>query len=44
MDFLELMEKIGKGHQYVGWYHSHPGFGCWLSGITQKFMQMVNKN
>ena len=16
----------------VGWYHSHPGFGCWLSG------------
>ena len=46
MDYLELMEKIGKGHQYVGWYHSHPGFGCWLSGIdcnTQKFMQMVNK-
>jgi COP9 signalosome complex subunit 5 len=17
----------------VGWYHSHPGYGCWLSGI-----------
>ena len=17
----------------VGWYHSHPGFGCWLSGV-----------
>ena len=16
----------------VGWYHSHPGFGCWMSG------------
>ena len=44
MDYLELMEKIGRGHQYVGWYHSHPGFGCWLSGITQKFIQMVNKN
>ena len=46
MDYLELMEKVGRGHQYVGWYHSHPGFGCWLSGIdcnTQKFMQMVNK-
>ncbi|KAE9412045.1 hypothetical protein Angca_008748, partial [Angiostrongylus cantonensis] len=19
--------------QVVGWYHSHPGYGCWLSGI-----------
>ena len=17
----------------VGWYHSHPGFGCWLSSV-----------
>ena len=26
----------------VGWYHSHPGYGCWLSGIdvsTQKLHQ-----
>lgn len=26
----------------VGWYHSHPGYGCWLSGIdiqTQKLNQ-----
>ena len=46
MDYLDLMEKVGRGHKYVGWYHSHPGFGCWLSGIdcnTQKFMQMINK-
>ena len=46
MDYLDLMERVGRGHKYVGWYHSHPGFGCWLSGIdcnTQKFMQMVNK-
>jgi len=20
----------------VGWYHSHPGFGCWLSGVDQE--------
>lgn len=42
MNFLELMEKVGRGHQYIGWYHSHPGFGCWLSGIdcnTQRYMQ-----
>lgn len=26
----------------VGWYHSHPGYGCWLSGIdvaTQRLQQ-----
>jgi COP9 signalosome complex subunit 5 len=22
-----MMENV------VGWYHSHPGYGCWLSGI-----------
>ena len=46
MNYLELMEKVGRGHKYVGWYHSHPGFGCWLSGIdcnTQKYMQTMNK-
>ncbi len=27
---------------HIGWYHSHPGYGCWLSGIdveTQKLNQ-----
>ena len=46
MNYLDLMEKVGRGHKYVGWYHSHPGFGCWLSGIdcnTQKLMQRANK-
>ena len=46
MDYQELMEKVGRKHLYVGWYHSHPGFGTWLSGIdcnTQKYMQMMNK-
>lgn len=46
MQYLDLMEKVGRQHQYIGWYHSHPGFGVWLSGIdvnTQKLMQMVNK-
>ncbi|GMM28161.1 COP9 signalosome catalytic subunit [Martiniozyma asiatica (nom. inval.)] len=30
------------GDLVVGWYHSHPGFGCWLSKIdieTQKLQQ-----
>lgn len=46
MNYLEMMEKVGRGHKYVGWYHSHPGFACWLSGIdctTQKLMQNANK-
>ena len=46
MNYLDLMEKVGRGHRYIGWYHSHPGFGCWLSGIdcnTQKLFQRTNK-
>ncbi|HEV8290209.1 MAG TPA: Mov34/MPN/PAD-1 family protein [Candidatus Norongarragalinales archaeon] len=33
--FSELAQKIssgGKGKIVVGWLHSHPGYGCWLSG------------
>lgn len=26
----------------VGWYHSHPGYGCWLSGIDVT-TQMLNQ-
>lgn len=25
--------KLGRRENVVGWYHSHPGYGCWLSGI-----------
>ena len=30
----------------VGWYHSHPGFGCWLSGVdisTQNSFEQLNQ-
>jgi 26S proteasome regulatory subunit N11 len=29
----------------VGWYHSHPGFGCWLSSVdvnTQQSFEQLN--
>ena len=26
----------------MGWYHSHPGYGCWLSGIDCT-TQMTNQ-
>lgn len=25
----------------VGWYHSHPGFGCWLSGVDINTQQVT---
>jgi len=30
--FTENGEKVGKQEHVCGWYHSHPGYGCWLSG------------
>jgi COP9 signalosome complex subunit 5 len=31
--YLEACRAAGKMENAVGWYHSHPGYGCWLSGI-----------
>ena len=42
---IAAREGGGQLENAVGWYHSHPGYGCWLSGIdvnTQKIHQMVN--
>ena len=25
--------NIAQEENAIGWYHSHPGYGCWLSGI-----------
>jgi len=39
----DLNERLKKKENCVGWYHSHPNYGPWLSGIdvaTQKMMQM----
>eukprot|EP00741_Cyanophora_paradoxa_P022163 tig00021435_g21395.t1 len=33
VQYKELNEKVGRLENVVGWYHSHPGYGCWLSGI-----------
>jgi len=26
----------------VGWYHSHPGFGCWLSSVDVNTQQVCH--
>ena len=26
-------KEVNRPENVIGWYHSHPGYGCWLSGI-----------
>jgi COP9 signalosome complex subunit 5 len=33
VEYLRLSREQGREENAVGWYHSHPGYGCWLSGI-----------
>ena len=33
VNYLQACRDQGKLENAVGWYHSHPGYGCWLSGI-----------
>jgi COP9 signalosome complex subunit 5 len=43
--YLETSRKLGQRENAVGWYHSHPGYGCWLSGIdvnTQALQQLTD--
>lgn len=42
---LEMLKQTGRPEIVVGWYHSHPGFGCWLSGVdinTQQSFEALN--
>jgi len=29
----EMLKAVGRREDVVGWYHSHPGFGVWLSNV-----------
>lgn len=43
VNYLDSARANGQADNVVGWYHSHPGYGCWLSGIdvtTQHNQQM----
>ncbi|KAG9006821.1 COP9 signalosome catalytic subunit rri1 [Tulasnella sp. JGI-2019a] len=33
IQYLDGSNKAGRQENIIGWYHSHPGYGCWLSGI-----------
>ncbi|KAF3930597.1 hypothetical protein ABW19_dt0204747 [Dactylella cylindrospora] len=38
-----LAKEIGRKENVIGWYHSHPGYGCWLSGIDVNTQLMQQK-
>lgn len=45
---LEMLKQTDRDENAVGWYHSHPGFGCWLSSVDinthQSFEQLDPRN
>lgn len=44
VQMLDMLKATARPESVVGWYHSHPGFGCWLSGVDcntqQSFEQL----
>ena len=46
LTYLDMVQAVGRLENMVGWYHSHPGYGCWLSGIdvsTQSIQQQYQE-
>lgn len=44
-NMMEMLKQTGRSEMVVGWYHSHPGFGCWLSSTdinTQSSFEQLN--
>jgi len=42
VEYLTLIKQVGRQENALGWYHSHPGYGCWLSGIDVS-TQLLNQ-
>lgn len=40
--YITSAKLVGREENVIGWYHSHPGYGCWLSGIDVS-TQMTNQ-
>ncbi|CDO53421.1 similar to Saccharomyces cerevisiae YFR004W RPN11 Metalloprotease subunit of the 19S regulatory particle of the 26S proteasome lid [Geotrichum candidum] len=45
---MDMLKQTGRDQTVVGWYHSHPGFGCWLSSVDvntqQSFEQLDSRS
>jgi COP9 signalosome complex subunit 5 len=44
IDHIEVSQKCGRLENICGWYHSHPGYGCWLSGIDVGTQMLYQKH
>eukprot|EP00003_Mantamonas_plastica_P031419 TRINITY_DN816_c0_g2_i1.p1 TRINITY_DN816_c0_g2~~TRINITY_DN816_c0_g2_i1.p1 ORF type:complete len:349 (-),score=106.84 TRINITY_DN816_c0_g2_i1:11-1057(-) len=45
-EYNTVSKEVGRLENVLGWYHSHPGYGCWLSGIdvgTQRLNQQFQE-
>eukprot|EP00842_Homolaphlyctis_polyrhiza_P003537 jgi/Hompol1/4184/HPOL_003509-RA len=42
VEYMNRVKEVGRLENVIGWYHSHPGYGCWLSGIDVG-TQMLNQ-
>ncbi|PRQ30919.1 putative proteasome endopeptidase complex [Rosa chinensis] len=46
-NMIDMLKQIGRPEMVVGWYHSHPRSGCWLSGVdinTQQSFEALNQH
>jgi len=41
VDMLTMLKQTDRVENMVGWYHSHPGFGCWLSSVDINTQQVI---
>ncbi|XP_044973922.1 COP9 signalosome complex subunit 5-like [Hordeum vulgare subsp. vulgare] len=42
VEYSTINKQAGRLENVVGWYHSHPGYRCWLSSIAVS-TQMLNQ-
>ena len=42
--YTQAFEASGRKEKVVGWYHSHPGYGCWMSGIDVNTQQLNQRH
>lgn len=40
VEYTHTCKAVGRHENVIGWYHSHPGYGCWLSGIDVNTQSM----
>jgi len=41
---IDACERVDRPENVCGWYHSHPGYGCWFSGIDVGTQMLYQKH